>query len=130
MKTLNELKTELMKNENFKKIYEEKQPLMNFIHDIIELRYKKGWTQEDLAKAIGTTKNTISKIEKGEQNISYQTMLKLVNALNGKLFISAQGDRVIKLSEETMNILINISKRSGKPPVQIIEESIHKYKLK
>ena len=130
MKTLNELKTELMKNENFKKIYEEKQPLMNFIHDIIELRYKKGWTQEDLAKAIGTTKNTISKIEKGEQNISYQTMLKLVNALNGKLFISAQGDRVIKLSEETMNILINISKRSGKSPVQIIEESIRKYKLK
>ena len=130
MKTLNELKTELMKNENFKKIYEEKQPLMNFIHDIIELRYKKGWTQEDLAKAIGTTKNTISKIEKGEQNINYQTMLKLVNALNGKLFISAQGDRVIKLSEETMNILINISKRSGKSPVQIIEESIRKYKLK
>ena len=130
MKTLNELKTKLMKNENFKKIYEEKQPLMNFIHDIIELRYKKGWTQEDLAKAIGTTKNTISKIEKGEQNISYQTMLKLVNALNGKLFISAQGDRVIKLSEETMNILINISKRSGKSPVQIIEESIRKYKLK
>jgi len=130
MKTLNELKTELMKNENFKKIYEEKQPLMNFIHDIIELRYKKGWTQEDLAKAIGITKNTISKIEKGEQNINYQTMLKLVNALNGKLFITAQGDRVIKLSEETMNILIDISKRSGKSPVQIIEESIRKYKLK
>ena len=130
MKTLNELKTKLMKYENFKKIYEENQPLMNFIHDIIELRYKKGWTQEDLAKAIGTTKNTISKIEKGEQNISYQTMLKLVNALNGKLFISAQGDRVIKLSEETMNILIDISKRSGKSPVQIIEESIRKYKLK
>jgi len=130
MKTLNELKTKLMKNENFKKIYEEKQPLMNFIHDIIELRYKKGWTQEDLAKAIGTTKNTISKIEKGEQNINYQTMLKLVNALNGKLFITAQGDRVIKLSEETMNILIDISKRSGKSPVQIIEESIRKYKLK
>ena len=130
MKTLNELKTKLMKYENFKKIYEENQPLMNFIHDIIELRYKKGWTQEDLAKAIGTTKNTISKIEKGEQNINYQTMLKLVNALNGKLFITAQGDRVIKLSEETMNILIDISKRSGKSPVQIIEESIRKYKLK
>lgn len=130
MKTLNELKTKLMKNENFRNIYEEKQPLMNFIHDIIELRYKKGWTQEDLAKAIETTKNTISKIEKGKQNISYQTMLKLVNALNGKLFISAQGNRVIKLSEETMNILINISKRSGKSPVQIIEESIRKYKLK
>jgi len=130
MKTLNELKNKLMKNKNFKNIYERNQPLMGFIDDIIELRYKKGWTQEDLANAIGTTKNTISKIEKGEQNISYQTMQKLVNALNGKLFISAQGDRVIKLSEETMNILINISKRSGKSPVQIIEESIRKYKLK
>ena len=130
MKTLNKLKNKLMKNKNFRNIYEKNQPLMDFIHDILELRYKKGWTQEDLAKAIGTTKNTISKIEKGEQNISYQTMQKLVNALNGKLFISAQGDRVIKLSEETMNILINISKCSGKSPMQIIEESIRKYKLK
>lgn len=119
-----------MKNKNFKNIYEENQPLMDFIDDILELRYKKGWTQEDLAKAIGTTKNTISKIEKGEQNISYQTMQKLVNVLNGKLFISAHGNRVIKLSEETMNILNDISKRSGKSPVQIIEESIRKYKLK
>jgi len=126
MKTLNKLKNKLMKNKNFRNIYEEKRPLMDFINDIIELRYKKGWTQEDLAKAIGTTKNTISKIEKGEQNINYQTMQKLVNALNGKLFISAQGDRVIKLSEKTMNILINISKRSGKSPVQIIEEFILK----
>ena len=126
MKTLNKLKNKLMKNKNFKNIYEKNQPLMDFIDDIIELRYKKGWTQEDLAKAIGTTKNTISKIEKGEQNINYQTMQKLVNALNGKLFISAQGDRVIKLSEKTMNILINISKRSGKSPVQIIEEFILK----
>jgi len=119
-----------MKNKNFRNIYEKNQPLMDFIDDIIELRYKKGWTQEDLAKAIGTTKNIISKIEKGEQNISYQTMQKLVNALNGKLFISAHGNRVIKLSEETMNILITISKCSGKSPAQIIEESIHKYKLK
>ena len=126
MKTLNKLKNKLMKNKNFKNIYEKNQPLMDFIDDIIELRYKKGWTQEDLAKAIGTTKNTISKIEKGKQNINYQTMQKLVNALNGKLFISAQGDRVIKLSEETMNILNDISKRSGKSPVQIIEEFILK----
>ena len=124
MKNLEELKSRLMKNENFKKIYEEKRPLMDFIDDILELRYEKGWTQEDLAKAIGTAKSNISRIEKGKQNISYQMMQKLVRVLGGKLFITAYGDRVIRLSKEAMDILNDISRRSRKAPEQIVEESI------
>lgn len=128
MKSLKELKDRLMKDENFRKIYEERKPLMDFINDILELRYKKGWTQEDLAKAVGTAKSNISRIENGKQNLSYEMMQKLVKALGGKLLITAFGDRVVKLSEETVRMLDEISKRTGKTIDHLVEEIVEMFK--
>ena len=128
MKTLKDLKTKLMKNDEFKKIYESKKPLIDFVNDLIELRHKKGWTQQDLAKAVGTAKSNISRIEKGKQNISYEMMRKLTEALGGKLFITAQGNKTVKLTEKSKSAIDEIVKLTGKTPEKIIEAALLLYK--
>jgi transcriptional regulator with XRE-family HTH domain len=47
-------------------------------------RYRdfKGWNQEALGKEVGIEKATISRIETGVENVSIDTLLKIVNALD------------------------------------------------
>ncbi|MCD6463078.1 MAG: hypothetical protein J7L52_05240 [Thermotogae bacterium] len=55
-------------------------------------------------------------------------MQKLVKALGGKLLITAFGDRVVKLSEETVRILDEISKRTGKNIDHLVGEIVEMFK--
>lgn len=52
---------------------------------IKELRTKKGWSQEELAKRMGYTapnsRSTISKIEKGDNSIDQSTLIKFSKVL-------------------------------------------------
>ncbi len=47
-------------------------------------RKQKGMTQEELAKAVGTTKSGISRVESGEQNISLDLYYSIADALGKK----------------------------------------------
>lgn len=49
------------------------------------LRTEKGWTQLQLAKAIGSSQSAIHRIEKGRQNISLELTKKLSQALGGQI---------------------------------------------
>ncbi|QTA38516.1 helix-turn-helix transcriptional regulator [Thermosipho ferrireducens] len=112
------------KNEELKRLYNERKPLINFIHEIIEMRYKKNLSQEDLANILGTSRTNISRIERGKQNLSYKMMFKIVSALGGDLFITAKGNDVIKLTDESKKVLETLLKRYNKPKEQIIEVSL------
>ncbi len=46
---------------------------------IRDLRSTKGWTQEDLAKAIGVSRQTINAIEKGKFDPSLPTAFRIAN---------------------------------------------------
>ena len=52
---------------------------------IKELRMKKGWSQEELAKRMGYTaansRSTISKIERGDNSIDQSTLIKFSKVL-------------------------------------------------
>ena len=61
---------------------EEKQTLLQVAHKITELRRIQSVTQEDLAKRIGTTQSTISRIEAGRQNLTIDYIRKIASALN------------------------------------------------
>lgn len=49
---------------------------------IKETREKAGFTQSQLAEAVGTTSQNISQYERGLRKPKYETLLKIANALN------------------------------------------------
>lgn len=49
------------------------------------LRIEKGWTQAQLADAIGSSQSAIHRIEKGRQNVSLDLTKKLSSALGGQI---------------------------------------------
>ncbi len=60
-------------------------PLSNIGKLIQELRENRNMTQSDLAEKIGTTQSVVARIEKGEQNLSTETLSKLSKALNHEI---------------------------------------------
>lgn len=50
-----------------------------------QLRVKKGFTQEELAKKIGTGQAVISRIENGKEGASIRLVQRLADALNLKV---------------------------------------------
>lgn len=49
---------------------------------IRELRKAKGWTQEQLAEAAGLHYSYIGGVERGDRNISLETLEKIITGLN------------------------------------------------
>jgi len=115
MLTFKELKARLLKDKEFRKCYEEKKPLYDFINDLLTLRYEKGWTQKDLAKATNLPVRIINKIETGKCDLRYSTMKKLADALGGRLFITIQGDNLVRLSEKVRTLLDEIEDYTKEP---------------
>ncbi|MGC5774876.1 helix-turn-helix domain-containing protein [Paenibacillus pabuli] len=62
---------------------------------IRELRKAKGWTQEQLAEAAGLHYSYIGGVERGDRNISLETLEKIINGLQ----ISAE--EIFKFKEES-----------------------------
>ncbi len=52
---------------------------------ILSLRNKKGWSQEQLAKKIGTGAGQIRRVEKGEANSSINMLRRIAKALEVSL---------------------------------------------
>lgn len=51
-------------------------------NNLIVCRAEKGWSQEDLAKKVGVTRQTISSLEKNKYSPSYELATKLSLAFN------------------------------------------------
>ncbi len=60
-------------------------PLQHIGKMISEVREGRKITQSDLADKIGTTQSVIARIEKGEQNLSTETLAKISKALNQEI---------------------------------------------
>lgn len=60
-------------------------PLENIGKMISDLREGQKMTQNDLAEKIGSTQSVVARIEKGEQNLSTETLAKLSKALNHEI---------------------------------------------
>jgi len=62
-----------------------RRPLSNLGKIIGKIREDKGMTQAKLAEKTGTTQSVIARIEKGEQNLSTETLSKMSEALNQQI---------------------------------------------
>ena len=70
MKTLNNMLSEQLKDEEFRKKYEAIQPEMDVIRTIVDARTSQNLTQKELAERTGINQADISKLENGTRNPS------------------------------------------------------------
>ena len=84
---------------------------------IEQMRLEKGWTQGDLANAVGSSQSAIHRIEKGGQNISLEMVKKLSEALGNQILSIndsvSQSFRIRGGKELSGEITINTSKNAA-----------------
>ena len=85
--------------------------------NVEHMRLEKGWTQGELAAAVGSSQSAIHRIEKGGQNVSLEMIKKLSEAL-GKQILSindsaADSFRIRGGKELSGEITINTSKNAA-----------------
>lgn len=88
MKTLAEFTKELFKDPEVKAEFERLKPEYDLIRQLIKRRQKKGMTQTDVAKKLGTKQASVSRMESGGYGTSLERYARYADALGGKLKIS------------------------------------------
>ena len=82
-----EMKQDLLKDNEFKTEYEKLKPRYEAIEQIIKARKEQNMTQAELAKRVGTQKSNISRLESGNYNPSLDFLTKVSEALGKSLNI-------------------------------------------
>ncbi len=67
---------------------EELAPEYEVARQLIKARLERGMTQEELAAKVGTRQSNISRIERGQQNLSIGLLNKVAKGLGKKLHVS------------------------------------------
>lgn len=83
-----QFKTKALKNPLVKSEYQTLGPEYEVIGTIIRERIKRGWSQTELAEAIGSRQPVISRLERGDGNPSLQTLVRIAQALNLSLKVT------------------------------------------
>jgi ribosome-binding protein aMBF1 (putative translation factor) len=83
-----QFKAKALKNTLVQTEYEAMGPEYEVVKTIIRERIKRGWSQTQLAEAIGSRQPVISRLEQGESNPSLLTLQKIASALNLSLKVS------------------------------------------
>ena len=82
-----EMKADMLKDEEFKLEYEKLQPRYEAIAQIIRARKEQNMTQAELAKKVGTQKSNISQLESGNYNPSLDFLVKVAESLGKTLSV-------------------------------------------
>ena len=79
---------EELKNEKFRKAFEEEDLGVRLAVEIARLREEQGLTQKDLARKLQTTQQTVSRLENPDnQSFSLTTLIKIARAFKKRLDI-------------------------------------------
>ena len=83
-----EMKADMLKDEEFKAEYEKLKPRYEAIEQIIKARKEQNITQAELAKRVGTQKSNISRLESGNYNPSLDFLAKIAESLGKKISVT------------------------------------------
>jgi ribosome-binding protein aMBF1 (putative translation factor) len=83
-----QFKTKALKDPVVKAEYEALGSEYELVKTIIRERIKRGWSQTQLAEAIGSRQPVISRLEQGNGNPSLSTLQKIAKALDLSLQVS------------------------------------------
>jgi ribosome-binding protein aMBF1 (putative translation factor) len=76
-----------LQNPEFRAAYDAEDKRIELVLQIIKLRQRRGMTQSDLAKAIGTRQANVSRLERFDANLTLGTLEKVAQALGANLEI-------------------------------------------
>ncbi|HEY4510045.1 MAG TPA: helix-turn-helix transcriptional regulator [Candidatus Paceibacterota bacterium] len=88
MRSYQQFKARLLKDKEIRKEYERLGPEFELVRLLIRKRLEKGFTQQELARKIGTKQSAISRLESGTYNPTMSVLRKVAKALGSKLEIS------------------------------------------
>lgn len=74
-----------MKDPEFRRFYEEADIELKVALEIAKAREAEQMTQEELAEALKTKQQTVSRIERGAQNVTIETLDRIAKALGRDL---------------------------------------------
>lgn len=83
-----EMKSDMLKDEEFEIEYEKLKPRYEAIEQIIRARKEQNITQTELAKRVGTQKSNISRLESGNYNPSLDFLAKIAESLGKKISVT------------------------------------------
>ncbi len=86
--SFDEMKADMLKDEEFKIEYEKLKPRYEAIEQIIRARKEQNITQAELAKRVGTQKSNISRLESGNYNPSLDFLVKVAESLGKNLSVT------------------------------------------
>ncbi len=78
---------QLLQDEEFAAAYEDLEPFFQIAEDVIRLRLERGWSQEELARRVGTRQANISRLENGLSNPTVKFLQRVAKAFGVKLEI-------------------------------------------
>ena len=87
MKTLNNMLSEQLKDDEFRREYEAIQPELDVIRAIVDARTSQNLTQKELAERTGINQADISKLENGTRNPSVNLLKRLADGMGMALRI-------------------------------------------
>ncbi|MBI3103306.1 helix-turn-helix transcriptional regulator [Candidatus Daviesbacteria bacterium] len=85
MSNWKDLRKELLKDPEVKRLYEESQPEYEIARALIRARIDNKITQKELAKRMNTTQSVISRVEQARTSPSISFLKRLASALNTTL---------------------------------------------
>lgn len=87
MRRFDDFLAEQLKDEDFKKEYENLQPEFDVVRAIVEARISQNLTQKQLSERTGINQADISKLENGTRNPSINLLKRLAEGMDMKLKI-------------------------------------------
>jgi ribosome-binding protein aMBF1 (putative translation factor) len=94
MTKLNDLHRKWMKEQGYRKAYDELAPEFALARAVMEARVAAGLTQEQLAQRMETTQSVIARLESGRARPSTQTLERLAAATGTRLRITFEAAKV------------------------------------
>ena len=79
---------EQLRNPEFRKYYNKYSKQVDIAYQILQLRKKRGISQAQLAKKIGTKQSNVARMESGQQNFSVEILEKIAKATGSRLEIA------------------------------------------
>lgn len=93
MKSIDQLKTELLTNPQTRAEYDALDAEFETARELIAARGLAGLTQKEVAQRMGTTQSVIARLESGRQTPSLRTVQRYARAVGGRAVVRIERAR-------------------------------------